>query len=151
MAKAHKPQLGSISSDTLRSEDLLQAFLDELCWVAPGKHGTVKREARRILNLQREWTDDDQEAAGDTVNELQDALNEHAPDFMSFGANEGDGACFGWWPDMETIEELPAFDDVGKAQDARYRGEFKTISDHGNVEVYCRFGNGHIKSLLGIV
>jgi hypothetical protein len=38
------------------------------------------------------------EAAADWLDRFEALLSEHAPEGMYFGASEGDGACFGYWP-----------------------------------------------------
>jgi hypothetical protein len=45
-----------------------------------------------------------------TVDAAFDWLAEHSPYGFCFGANEGDGSCFGFWATEETIETL---EDVG--------------------------------------
>lgn len=144
--KPYVPTIGTVSHGTLRSEDLVETFLDELCRVAPGKYGALKREARQFLRLDLDDAD-----GSEIVNDLQDALSEHAPPFLYFGTTEGDGSDFGWWPCMEQIDELETFDDTSAAAAERHVGEFKVLSDHGNVEVYVRSANGRIRSILGIV
>jgi hypothetical protein len=148
--RKYTPSLGTVSHGTLRTEDLLPAFLDELCAVTPRKHGKLKREARREI-ARHERDNDNDEMNSEIVDDLLDALSEHAPPFMYFGTTEGDGSDFGWWPSWSEIDELPQFNGTGEAAAEKHFGEFKVVSDHGNVEIYVRHSNGHIKSLLGIV
>jgi hypothetical protein len=105
-----KIQMGTVISGTLRNEDLLNAFIDEL--------ETLVKHEQKTLRLKTplgiaygDWTSiiarkrlifdarnsQDESIASEIVNELQDALNEYAPDGMYFGTLEGDGADFGWW------------------------------------------------------
>lgn len=85
---------GSVSSGTLRTEDLAPAFIAEL-----RRHWPEK-----ATELEAAW--DRGEGAWDVVgdepeqvvSELIDALNEVAPEGYYFGAHWGDGADFGWWP-----------------------------------------------------
>jgi len=103
-------QAGTVIAGTLRSEDLLNAFAGEL--------ETLVKHEQKALRLKTplgiaygDWTGiiarkrlifdarnlQDESIASEIVNELQDALNEYAPDGMYFGTLEGDGADFGWW------------------------------------------------------
>ena len=99
-------QVGTIISGTLRSQDLLPAFLDALrelhveayiqvttCspWGCPPSHAQEDEEA--------EWWG---EEADWVLQSLTDALNECAPDGCYFGAHWGDGADFGFWPHEES-------------------------------------------------
>lgn len=144
-------ELGSISSGTLRTEDLLEALADELEGILQAEDGgadpdvmQVIREARELLDVGPDnWTDHQQEAASWLVNEdLMDALNEHAPPYCYFGAHEGDGADFGYWLSDDAIRDaiqdgeiLPVSDD----RNAKYRQVPEYIlhtNDHGNQTLY---------------
>ena len=149
MARKRIPSMGSVSSGTLRTEDLMSAFLGELETYARRGNGQLLAEARRWLERDEEERDDD-EGSG-IVNDLQDALDAVSPPFCYFGTHEGDGADFGWWPAWWNIDELPEFAGTDAARDARHVGEFRVVSDHGNVEIYVRHANGRIVSVLGIV
>lgn len=111
------PRIGSISSGTLRPFDLFSAFLDE---------------ARDIEGADQNRIDD---ILSNTVQELTEFLEEHAPPYTYFGSHPGDGADFGFWPDMEAINELPTKEtreDEGL--------DYKEVNDHGNVTVYDWMG-----------
>ena len=110
-----KVELGSISTGTLRNEDLLPAFRNELHNLSDGQHPLVELFDRTVET--EPWLDwysvdirladiapEDQEYASELVNDLMDALNEYAPPHTYFGAHEGDGADFGFWPDMESFD-----------------------------------------------
>lgn len=135
--------VGTISHGTLRTEDLLSAFASELEWNV--QRNAVEwcsdegRECRdRYLALAAEASeieDFDSEAAIDLVNELQDSLNEFAPAYCYFGANEGDGSDFGFWPCLEEIEELERVSDPSEVE--HHLGEACVfVNDHGNMTVY---------------
>ena len=99
---AYKARIGSISSGTLRSEDLLSAFSWEL------ERSKLTRSQRKTVNEANHWLDTDEDerdeyTGSELVNELMDILNEYAPEGIYFGAHEGDGSAFGFWPLM-TIE-----------------------------------------------
>ena len=104
--------IGTVIHGTLRDEDLLPAFADELARVS----------MERFDSLAEVWTElkDDNdlsidgiiehvgENVGDLIHDLMDALQEYAPVHVYFGAIDGDGSDFGWWPqdalgDCETV------------------------------------------------
>jgi hypothetical protein len=135
--------LGSISSGTLRTEDLLVAFADELeHHVQRNAEEWCSRRGRKrrdeLLALVTETRDGSIEDEGDladaVLEELQDALGEFAPPYTYFGAHEGDGADFGYWPAWDAIEELPQVED---GDEAKALGEdCRFVNDHGNVTIY---------------
>lgn len=145
-------EIGSVSSGTLRNEDLLVTFadlLDEitLAVIKAGDlglgDGELLREqfklaegARRlavILEKSGDFRDDDLLIKiSETLRDLIDKINEYAPPLAYFGTLEGDGADFGFWPDdidraasegeCLKLDELPSL--------------IAVISDHGNVTMY---------------
>jgi len=131
--------LGSISSGTLRTEDLLDAFAfeleyqiqrDEALYLTP----SIRDALLKCVADAKEITDFDSDEAADMVNELIDQLNEYAPPYCYFGAHFGDGADFGFWPHWDAIDELPTVDN---GDDAKALGEdCKAVNDHGNVTLY---------------
>lgn len=148
--------IGSISHGTLRTEDLLSAFLSELEWnirrngnffCLPGNFGERDRlnnlvgEAQDCFAEDGDGIDPDKEAEADElVNEaLPDALQEFAPPYCDFGSHPGDGSDFGYWPSTEAIDELPTVEDSDAAKEL---GEdCKSVNDHGNVTVYGADGS----------
>ena len=86
---------GSISSGTLRSQDLLSTFAAHL----PANYKALKDEAEALAGCIEEGADDvDGWHVSEVLDELYQALNDEAPDGHYFGAHEGDGAEFGFWP-----------------------------------------------------
>lgn len=137
--------IGSVSSGTLRSEDLIPTFLGLLHELEPG----------RELNYPRESDD-----PMDVVNDLIDDLNNYAPPYFYFGAHPGDGADFGFWFDhwafdyaVEENEILKVDSLAGDGEEGGYRSstfddakadEYEyvaVVSDHGNVTLYDLEGN----------
>lgn len=100
MSKLVTAELGSVSSGTLRTMDLLSCFAGELeyhldnqgpDYAAPELRELVK-DAYAAYDA-----DDDNDCVDALVDELQDALEEFAPEGAYFGTAEGDGADFGFW------------------------------------------------------
>ena len=92
----------SISHGTLRTQDLIPAFLDALKTVAPHAHeqfmllpfGPIPAHVRDEGDESDWWVS---EEAQDLLSSLFDALDEHAPEGCYFGAHPGNGSDFGFW------------------------------------------------------
>ena len=157
-------QLGSISTGTLRQQDLLSAFAQKLSSLESTKfyaevgpdslelyHGSeLVQQAPAMLNALDNTTS---LATGAVSNPyvaeyldwLTDALQEYCPPFIYFGTLEGDGADFGFWPDTESLGDAlqdTALDWSDNAWDwdlGDYilddHGVIVQVSDHGNVTV----------------
>jgi len=125
---------GTVIHGTLRPEDLIPAFADELASF-DGVDDQLLEEARNLAE-----DDFETDLANEIVNALIDALNEIEPhNYLVFGAHEGDGSDFGWWPNLYSLEEDAANEDgVIKVNDtsdipAGWQGYVMLVSDHGNV------------------
>lgn len=166
MSTTPKPfQLGTVSSGTMRMQDLIPALASECLRldVADPVRG------RGVIHL-LEFTDpfpattydlvahdeDDpywqsEEALWD-LDALFDALNNACPPFVYFGSNPGDGADYGFWPDMENLDN--ARRDAGEPSDiGRYIHDsgymllpdedvWVHVNDHGNVAILTN-DDGH--------
>jgi len=120
-------QLGSISTGTLRTEDLLTAFTEALRQHIPGM--IVGGEVVPWPNYSIE----------DQIEQLEDNLNQICPPFVYFGTLPGDGADFGFWPDMDDFNESRRLDGnyQGNPEEVWHVAEnvISHVSDHGNVTV----------------
>jgi len=103
----HTATLGTVSHGTLRPEDLLESFAYELRQLGP--RIALLDEYDALPDDPDEWTEEQQETASELVNDMIDALNEHAPAFCYFGAHPGDGSDFGFWFDYESFEDSRRF------------------------------------------
>jgi len=128
---------GTVSHGTLRSEDLLPAFLSECedlrltksernqvrsisAAVAKAERQNESLRATTQEKAERYW----QEDASEDCNTLQDILSNHAAPFCYFGNTEGDGSDFGWWVSRECLE-------MGV-----YDGEVLLESSNGSKDAY---------------
>jgi hypothetical protein len=139
-----KARVGSISTGTLLTADLVDAFANELAYLDAQAHAETIAKASAWLELDEEERDD--EEGGWILEALTDDLDALAPPYCYFGTLEGDGADFGFWPSWSSIEELPHITDDADAKDfadqARELGEdCKFVNDHGNVTVYGADGS----------
>ena len=140
-------QLGSISTGTLRPEDLIPAFNNALTQIHDGHYCDIDEmmndEAGNAAEFGKQPSNDELQRR--VVDRLMDELQDACPPFVYFGTHEGDGADFGFWPDMDRIEE-----EIGTTiQIASSLSDFQAehcwtladdgvivnVSDHGNVTV----------------
>lgn len=152
--------IGTISEGTLRPEDLILAYLNALEGLR------LAKSERLIVNDARQWHENyrgmHSDRASEILTDLSDVIDAHVPDYCYFGTLEGDGACFGVWPSMESLEndwtpnfttkDLPVFrsrDLPGRPIDMAVLQDHIThwahINDHGNVTLYRRAGNRWIE------
>lgn len=146
-----KATIGSISSGTLRDQDLLEAFAGELEQLEPienyrpaGPSADLICDAIELVELLDnedligEPRGEAEIKAGEVIAGLHDALDGHAPSYCYFGAIEGDGAEFGFWPCIEDLEEDARHNDgVLKVNDTSEVPSYVMfVNDHGNVTLY---------------
>lgn len=141
MSPAPFAPLGSVSTDTLRPEDLISAFASELAYLTRRvsehpRYAELVSRAHALLETD-EPADD---ALLEMIDELCEALECFAPPYCYFGAHPDDGADFGFWPEPD-FQRMMRDDDVlqvaGLADiPADFRGDVLLINDHGN----CTFG-----------
>lgn len=145
------PPLGTISEGTMRSEDLIPAFMSVLREYAPERYEDIA--------LPEEDEDGDYvdpEAASELVDLLFDELGNVAAPYTYFGSHPGDGSDYGFWPDIEALESAASWEtEVLKVADGdlwsahgddtfHYNGQaidpapdyVMSVSDHGNVTLY---------------
>ncbi len=129
-------KLGSVSSATLRTEDLLSSFADCLeglmnvngWFLSYPENRAMRDRLNKLCDEARDaWNEDgetltDEDNAREMVTELEDALNEFAPPYAHFGAHKGDGADFGFWADIEQAKEEVGFVSVKSHADAQQLG-----------------------------
>jgi hypothetical protein len=147
-------QLGSISTGTLRQQDLLSAFAQKLSSLESTKfyaevgpdslelyHGSeLVQQAPAMLNALDNTTAVGNPYVAEYLDWLTDALQEYCPPFIYFGTLEGDGADFGFWPDRDALDEALTQHDVPNpdrdgCQVLEDDGVIVQVSDHGNVTV----------------
>lgn len=151
-----RQNIGSVSSGTMREEDLIPAFLYELQHQRPmlkGHRKLAAEIAQRSDFPQSEksgyWEDGDSTS---DLADLFDALNEYAPDHFYFGAHPGDGADYGYWLSEFFQQEFDG-EQVSDLSDipADYVGEVLHVNDHGNMTLYRRGRNHRLYEVWAIV
>ena len=131
--------IGTVIHGTLRDQDLLPAFADELERVGGPeldydlRNGSeLIAEARQLVEIGFTYAEFNGETSSECVNELMDALQDYAPVHMYFG-NTSDGSDFGWWPVTEYDCETVRIDDENVI-DVECNIHIN-VNDHGNVTV----------------
>ena len=124
-------EVGSISTGTLNPEDLLPTFARELERHAPDHALVTAAYAIQVY---------DDGGASELINEIQAELQNYCPPFVTFGTLEGDGADFGFWPDMDSLEEALIDPEWTLIDGELYRiprdeAVLVHVNDHGNVTV----------------
>lgn len=137
----NKAKIGSIISGTHRTSELLIGFAAELDYLNGNDAATKRVDNLPTVGEGDETAiDESTDAAAELLSSFHDELNELAPSYCRFGAHEGDGADFGFWPCMAEIEELPRIADPSEAPD--HLGEDCVfVNDHGNMTVYGADGS----------
>jgi hypothetical protein len=145
--------IGSVSSGTMRTEDLIPAFAWELNYYLKRQPKSFKRaEYRKLIReaekIEKEETFDTEEA-GYTLEELFEALETFAPPYCYFGAHEGDGSDYGFWPSIEGFDGLKVegLEDVPQG----YSGELLIINERGNLTFGTITKRGKFSELWGAV
>lgn len=131
---------GSISSGTMRNEDLIPEFawhLEQFAKAAAPHPGAINPDHLDLVNEADALEDFDSEEADELLSSLFDALNEYAPAYGYFGAHPGDGADYGFWLSesfKQDFDGLKVSDTSEVPED--YCGEVLHINDHGNMTLY---------------
>lgn len=94
---------GTVIHGTMRTQDLIPAFLDVAQKIAPVEYAQMVSAipAYAFEDDDAEWWTSDE--AHYMLEELFDLLDRCAPEGCYFGAHEGDGSDYGFWevPDSD--------------------------------------------------
>jgi len=137
-----KATIGSVSSGTIRSQDLFSSFVWELEYL----------EGREYTHEDLDMPEDafecendpwwNTESASWLIEELFDKLERHSPPYCYFGACEGDGADYGFWVAWDSLEESVV--KVDELPDGPFHPDETPdethlalqVNDHGNATLY---------------
>jgi hypothetical protein len=87
------PEIGSVSTGTLKSGDLLNSFRSAL---EDYDAKSYREHLEEFPDLDDVY-DEENEDVAEAIQDLEDRLNDVAPDGAYFGSHPGDGADFGFW------------------------------------------------------
>lgn len=158
---------GSISTGTLRPQDLLNSFHSELerqinrngDYFSKPENFDERDKLNNLLGeVQDCFLDDEnidpekEELVDDLIQELENALQIFAPSYGYFGAHCGDGSDFGFWVDIENVKEQVEFvsSKYQEYPDEDFVGEWLYINERGNCTLYVR-ESGKDKEIWSIV
>jgi hypothetical protein len=150
--KPYFGSIGSVSSATVRKEDLIPSFV----WEA--KRLKLTRDERKaVKRLERHadasaddvyWQD---EVSDFDLEELTGILENHSLPYFYFGAHPGDGADFGWWLCESFQEDFDGLKVSDTSEVPRgYTGEVLHVNDHGNMTLYS-VSRGRMREVWGVV
>lgn len=93
-----------LSVDTLREEDLVSKYTRFLEYVIEDRKlvevdfGATEEKIREIAKSGREIIEvGDDNAMSCWLRDVEELFRDISPEGFSFGSQEGDGACFGFW------------------------------------------------------
>ena len=143
---------GSVSSGTMRTEDLLEAFASELDYQLSRQPRRFARRAYRKLINEARARRRRSARASYVVEKLMEALEDFAPPYAYFGAHPGDGADYGYWltDDLEGAFDGLRVDDTSEVP-RDYRGEVLHINDHGNATLAVAGARGKLREVWALV
>lgn len=136
MKKSREYIFGSISTATLRPEDLIPDFVSTLREL----RGTVPKD---LWNDVRKALSDSEymnESGAEIVDDLMTELNNYAAPYHYFGAHPGDAADFGFWL-QDDFQQMLKEDGGIQVDDTShvpndYTGEVLLVNCHGNPTLF---------------
>lgn len=154
MKNNYSKNIGTVSHATMREEELIPAFLDELQSQRPLKreHRKLIRDIKRNLrNTETEMRYYESEDASYDLDALFDALDTYCLPYFYFGAHPGDGSDYGYWLPEDFQYEFDGLkvSDLSEVPTG-YTGEVLHVNDHGNMTLYA-YTRGRHRELWAIV
>jgi hypothetical protein len=145
--------IGSVSSATMRPEDLIPCFMDTLAEFDKVQAGGLREEYADMLERlgTDDATDEDMESADYLLEALFDRLDTFAAPYFYFGSHPGDGADYGFWLAEDALQDFDGLkvSDTSEVP-ADYSGEVLHVNDHGNTTLYSA-ENGTLTEVWAIV
>jgi hypothetical protein len=137
MANRKQYIIGSVSSCTMREEDLIPRFLAAIEYFNKRRASGLRRELKEIEVIS-EGEERIEQMAYFLNETLFDTLDGYAPPYFYFGSHPGDGADYGFWLSEESLEEFDGLRVADLSEVPKgYRGEVLLVNDHGNTSLYA--------------
>ena len=134
---------GTVISGTMRNQDVIPALTWELRHLGHRSTELTLIEKRYEKAIEGEFGEDDEYFTGESAmwdcESLFNMLQEHAPAYAYFGANEGDGSDYGFWLSSGLEYEFDGLkvDDTDEIPSG-YIGEVLHVNEHGNMTLYFK-------------
>lgn len=150
--KTKNINIGTVSSGTMREEDLIPSLVYELSRQKPLKraHRKLVKEIESRMNQEEYY--ESEEASYDLNERLFDALDAYAPAYFYFGSHPGNGSDYGFWLSEGFEDDFDGLkvDDLAEIP-KDYYGEILVVNDHGNMSLYNRSRNNRLTEIWSIV
>lgn len=133
-------EIGSVSTGTMRAEDLIPCFAHEMLALAK-RTGSADDSYQTLAKEASDISDFGSDDAAAVLDALFDAMQDFAPPYAYFGAHPGDGADYGFWINGEDVaRELDGSGGIVVSDTsevpADFCGEVLHVNDHGNLTLY---------------
>jgi hypothetical protein len=129
--------MGSVSTATMRAEDLIPSFL----WELEHQEGLTAEHQELVAEINKRMVSEDyyeSENADYDLEALFEALDEYSLPGFYFGAHPGDGADFGYWLSETFAEDFDGLKVNGLDEvPAGFSGEVLEVNDHGNMTLWA--------------
>jgi len=147
-------EMGSVSSGTMRPEDLIPAFVDTLRFLACANNN--KADKKWILEIEKRMNNDryyETEDCEYDLEELFDLLGAYALPYFYFGSHPGDGADYGFWllDGFEYNFEGKKVSDLSEVNKEDWNQEILLVNDHGNTTLYSCNECGKLTEIWSVV
>lgn len=146
-------RIGSVSTATMRNEDLIPSFCEELRYL--GHRSKVLTGIEREVNKVNTDKYYESEESSFDLESLFDMLNAHSLPYMYFGSHPGDGADYGFWLDWGTMQDVIHDGELLQVEDlaqipVNHTGEVLLVNEKGNTTLYtCK--RGKLREIWSIV
>ena len=155
-------KIGVLIEGTTKPGDLIEAFADELERLSKDEEDSRRRSDMGTIcsDARSHIYQGPSDVQSEVIETLIDALDDYAPDFVTFGNAEGDGACWGFFPDWDRIETCAADGDLVKLDhvpDDEETAELGIadhvlhVNDHGNATLYRVTENKDLVEVWAVV
>lgn len=146
--------MGSVSSGTMRLEDLIPCFMPLLREYA--RENTRTDHLQFLEEIGERMEDEgyyETEESDHDLDELFNALQEYALPYFYFGSHPGDGADYGYWlsEDFECDFDGKKISDLSELTEEDREQEVLHINDHGNMTLYWYDDKGNLEEIWAVV
>lgn len=138
---------GVISEGVCDPRVVIQSLRDELA-----RLDTMEADVA-VAELDQKLFNCGEEFLSEVLEETEEAIIDLLPPYTYLGNQEGDGACYGLWADVDQVleevrsGEIPQLDNV----EDDYVGYVVNITDHGNVSLLHHRKGGETQEIWGVV